>query len=139
MYDFNHSEDTGVENKDALLEALLIDASLHMDEEANKTYLESAGVKALVEAGVARKSTIVRLSKTDDYARRLTLAAIQKAKESNSPDWRKLRKAQKMKKMAIASIVKRYGVAVKKDVIKAQKALLKTDPMHYIRMPKITK
>lgn len=138
MLDFENREE-GIQDKDLLLETFLIDAVQHMDEETAQKFLESAGVKALQEAGAVRKGTIVRLSKADDYARRLTLAAIQKAKETNSPDWRKLKKAQAMKKTAIASIVKRYGNSVKRDVVKAQRALLKSDPMHYIRIPRASK
>lgn len=130
-------QEEGVMDKDALLERLFTDNILHMNEDAAAEYLKSPEVQALVEAGGVRKATIVRLSKQDDYARRITLAAIQKAKEANSPDWKKLKKAQAMKKLAIASIVKRYGVAVKRDVIKAQRLLLKADPMHYTRIPRI--
>lgn len=49
-----------------------------------------------------------------------------------------MKKAAAMKKLAISNIIKRYGNAVKRDVIKAQKALLKADPMHYVRLPKAT-
>lgn len=132
-------EEDGVRDKDALLETFIVDAVHHMDEESAKQFLESSSIDMLQEAGGIRKSTIVRLSKADDYARRITLAAIQKAKESNSPDWKKLKKAQAMKKLAIANIVKRYGNTVKRDVIKAQRALLKADPMHYVRIPKYNK
>lgn len=133
---YENYQDEGIQDKDLLLETFLIDACQHMDEDSCREFLETSEVKALVEAGAVRKGTIVRLSKADDYARRLTLAAIQKAKEDNSADWKKLKKAQAMKKAAIAAIVKRYGTMVKRDVVKAQRALLKNDPMHYIRVPR---
>ena len=38
-----------------------------------------------------------------------------------------------MKKTAIANIVKRYGNLVKRDVIKAQKAILKANPTYYTK------
>lgn len=137
MFDNKEQEPfDGIQDQAALFEAFFIDACKHMDESSLNDFLESDTVKALTEANAVRKSTIVRLSKEDDYARRLTVAAVQKAKEQNSPDWRKLKKATAMRKMALAAIVKRYGNFVKRDVIRAQKALLKADPMHYVRIPR---
>lgn len=124
-------EKDGVQNMEALFESMFIDLVNHMSGEEREQYLESAEVKALVEAGAVNRRTIVRLSRTDDYNRRITLAAMQKAKESNSADWKRLKKAHILKKTAIANIVKRYGNNVKRDVIKAQKAILKTNPRYY--------
>lgn len=127
--------DDGLQNPSALVELFIADEYYHMDDEAGKAMLESDEMKALEEAGVVKKRTLVRLSKQDDYTRRVTLAAVQKAKEANSPDWKKLRKAQAMRKTALANIVKRYGNAVKRDVVKAQRAIQKIDPGHYTRLP----
>ena len=121
----------GVQDMNALFESLFIDLVNHMDAEERDKYLESAKVQALVEAKALNRRTIVRLSKTDDYNRRIALAAIQKAKETNSADWKRLKKAHVLKKTAIANIIKRYGNSVKRDVIKAQKAILKTNPRYY--------
>ena len=123
----------GIENQQELFETMFIDQAMHMDDESRKEYLESAEVKALVEAKAVNRRTIVRLSRSDDYARRVTLAAMQKAKEQNTADWKKLKKAHWMKKTAIANIVKRYGNLVKRDVIKAQKAILKANPTYYTK------
>lgn len=127
--------DDGLQNPSALVELFIADEFYHMDDEAGKSMLESEDLKALEEAGVVKKRTLVRLSKQDDYTRRLTLAAVQKAKEANSPDWKKLRKAQAMRKMALANIVKRYANSVKRDVVKAQRAIQKIDPGHYTKLP----
>lgn len=127
--------DDGLQNPSALVELFIADEFYHMDDEAGKAMLESEDLKALEEAGVVKKRTLVRLSKQDDYTRRLTLAAVQKAKEANSPDWKKLRKAQAMRKMALANIVKRYANSVKRDVVKAQRAIQKIDPGHYTKLP----
>lgn len=132
MFD-QEKRDAGLQNPDALIESFIVDNFLHMDSESQKEFLESAELNSLVEAGQVKKRTIVRLSKKDDYTRRLTLGAIQRAKESNSPDWKRLRKAQAMKKAAIAAILKRYGNTVKRDVVKAQRAVQKLDPTHYVK------
>lgn len=132
MFD-QQNGDTGLQHPEALIESFIVDSFLHMDSEAQKEFLESAELQSLVEAGQVRKRTIVRLSKKDDYARRLTLGAIQRAKEANSPDWKRLRKAQAMKKAAIAAILKRYSNSVKRDVVKAQRAVQKLDPTHYVK------
>lgn len=127
------TQESGVQDAAALFESVFVDYVNHMDDEERKQYLESDEVKALEEANVVGRRTIVRLSKQDDYNRRITLAAMQKAKEQNSADWKRLKKAHMLKKLAIANIVKRYGNNVKRDVVKAQKAILKTNPRYYTK------
>ena len=129
----NEAMDSGLDQQ-ALFETLFIDYVNHMDDATRKEFLESAEVKALVEAkdGVARR-TIVRLSKQDDYNRRIALAAMEKAKQANSPEWKKLKKAQRIRKAMIAAIVKKYGLQVKRNVITAQKALVKADSRYYTK------
>ena len=125
------TQEAGIKDATALFESFFVDYVNHMDDEERKQYLESDEVNALVEAKAIGRRTIVRLSKQDDYNRRITLAAMQKAKEQNSTDWKRLKKAHMLKKLAIANIVKRYGNNVKRDVVKAQKAILKTNPRYY--------
>ena len=129
----NEAMDSGLDQQ-ALFETLFIDYVNHMDDATRKEFLESAEVKALVEAkdGVARR-TIVRLSKQDDYNRRIALAAIEQAKANNSPEWKKLKKAQRIRKAMIAAIVKKYGLRVKSQVLKTQKALIKADSRYYTK------
>lgn len=127
------TQESGVQDAAALFESVFVDYVNHMDDEERKQYLESEEVRALEEAKVIGRRTIVRLSKQDDYNRRITLAAMQKAKEQNSADWKRLKKAHMLKKLAIANIVKRYGNNVKRDVVKAQKAILKTNPRYYTK------
>jgi len=135
-YSADVNNENSIEDKAALFETLFIDYANHMDDETRKEFLESAEVKALCEAenetGVNRR-TIIRLSKQDDFNRRITLAAMAKAKEINSPEWKKLKKAQRIRKACIAAIVKKYGLAVKRDVLKAQKSLIKADSRYYTR------
>lgn len=127
------TQESGVQDARALFESVFVDYVNHMDDEERKQYLESEEVRALEEANAIGRRTIVRLSKQDDYNRRITLAAMQKAKEQNSADWKRLKKAHMLKKLAIANIVKRYGNNVKRDVVKAQKAILKTNPRYYTK------
>jgi len=130
---YNAESDSGLDQS-ALFETLFVDYVNHMNDDERKEFLESAEVKALMEAnGGVKRRTIVRLSKQDDYNRRITLAAMEKAKQMNSADWKRLKKAQKMRKACIAAIVKKYGLSVKKDVIKAQKALIKADSRYYTK------
>ena len=73
--------DSGLDQS-ALFETLFIDYVNHMNDDERKEFLESAEVKALTEAnGGVNRRTIVRLSKQDDYNRRITLAAMEKAKQ----------------------------------------------------------
>jgi hypothetical protein len=128
-----HANEQGVENKDELTERIFESAVAAMDDATRKDYLESDEVKNIVEAGVIGRKTIVRLSKKDDLSRRIKLAAFQKAKETNAPEWKALKKNRVQERRLIGKIMQRYGNAVKKDAINSQKALLKLTPNAFTR------
>lgn len=59
-------------------------------EEAQKTFIESAEVQALVEARKMSKKTFVRLNKNDDFTRRAHLASLILARNAGDPLFKKL-------------------------------------------------
>jgi hypothetical protein len=127
-----HAEE-GVQDFDSYLERVFESVVSVMPDETRIPYLESDEVKSLVEAGVIGRKTIVRLSKKDDLSRRIKLAAFQKAKETNAPEWKALKKNRIIERKLIGKIMQRYGNAVKKDAINSQKKLLKLSPTAFTK------
>ena len=86
-------------NSDALFEAFLIDDIMRGSSDDIKNFCESEEAQILVEKQVLNKPTIHRMSKADDYKRRVKLASYQLAKDANDPLWTRLVKYQKLKKL----------------------------------------
>ena len=106
-------------------ESLLYDDIAHGTEEQIKEFCESDAAKVLVERGVLKKGTLMRLSRTDDEKRREKLMAYQLAKEAKDPLWKKLAKNRVQEKKLIAAIMKKYGAKARKLAKTAQKEYIK--------------
>ena len=106
-------------------EALLYDDIAHGTEEQIKEFCNSDAANVLVERGVLKKGTLMRLSKTDDEKRREKLMAYQLAKEAKDPLWKKLAKNRVQEKKLIAQIMKKYGPKARKLAKAAQKEYIK--------------
>lgn len=116
-----------------LMESFFSQTVAMMNEDERKQYLESDEVKALEEAGVVGKKTIVRLTKMDDLTRRIKIAAFQKAKDDGDPNWELLRKNRIKERELIGKIMNKYAMRVKKDAVVAQRSLLKVTPNAFTR------
>lgn len=128
--DRQNVEHTGsvISDMDSLLESFIYADLSSMDENSIKEFLNSDQCKALQEANLIGRKTIVRLSRADDIQKRIALAALQKAKEDGDPNYIALKKVQ-AKRMALKSkILQKYGNRVKNDAIKAQRALIRINP-----------
>ena len=77
---------------DEILEVPALENMAYFDggEEAQKAYMESSEVQALVEARKMSKKTFVRLNKNDDFTRRAHLASLILARNANDPLFKKL-------------------------------------------------
>jgi hypothetical protein len=122
-----------IEDANALIEAFIYDTITSQGEELTKQFLESEECKALEEAGVLGKKTIVRMTKVDDLSRRIKLAALQKAKEDRDPNYLMLKKVIAKKKDLSSKIMSKYASRVKNDAIKSQRALMKISPSYFTR------
>jgi hypothetical protein len=127
------NEESGVADQNALMEKIFEQEVAMMTEDQRTEYLGSDEVKALEEAGVIGKKTIVRLSKMDDLTRRVKIAAFQKAKEDGDANWEALRKNRIKERDLIGKIMNKYATRVKKDAVVAQKSLLKLTPNAFTR------
>ena len=121
-------EDDGIQNMNAVLEQYLTDMVMKMSDAVREQYLQSDEFKALCEAGVVGRRSIVKFNRNDDLTRRIHLAAIQKARESGDADWEALRKNRVQEKKLLDKIYKKYANKVRGDAVKAQRRLIKLSP-----------
>ena len=116
------------------LEACIVDEVSHLSDEKIQEFCQSPEAEALVEAGVMRKKTLVRLSKKDDFSRRRTMAAFTIAREKKDPLWSKLAKNRVQERKLIGEIVKKYGGKADKVAKAGQKEYLKQKmPLSFMR------
>ena len=116
------------------LEACIVDEVSHLSDEKIQEFCQSPEAEALVEAGVMRKKTLVRLSKKDDFSRRRTMAAFTIAREKKDPLWSKLVKNRVQERKLIGEIVKKYGGKADKVAKVGQKEYLKQKmPLSFMR------
>ena len=116
------------------LEACIVDEVSHLSDEKIQEFCQSPEAQALVEAGVMRKKTLVRLSKKDDFSRRRTMAAFTIARDKKDPLWSKLVKNRVQERKLIGEIVKKYGGKADKVAKAGQKEYLKQKmPLSFMR------
>lgn len=111
---------------DTILEMFIADDVSRGTSEQIKEFCESEQAKILVERGVLRKPTLVRLSKKDDEKRRVKLIAYQLAKDAKDPEWTKLQKYQTLRKECIEKIMRKYGNNAQRMARIAQKNYIRT-------------
>lgn len=114
----------------ALVEKFLYDDISRGTEEQIKEFCTSSTATALLEKGVFKKPTLMRLGKADDLKRREKLTAFELAKQAKDPLWTQLVKNRKKEKELISKIMKKYGTKsariakiAQKDYIKAAKSV----------------
>lgn len=117
-----------------LLESYIVDEVSHLTDEQIQEFCKSDEAQALVEAGVMRKKTLVRLSKKDDFSRRRTMAAFAIARAKNDPSWIKLVKNRVQERKLIGDIVRKYGGKADKKAKLGQREYLKQKmPLSFMR------
>ena len=109
-----------------LQEAFLTDDLSRLPSEQLKEFCESEEANALVEANVLRKPTLVRLSKKDDFTRRVKIAAFEICKEENPTLWKKLAENRVKEKKLINQIMTLYRARAIKRAKAEQTQYIKT-------------
>lgn len=89
-------------------------------EEAQKSFVESAEVQALVEARKMSKKTFVRLNKGDDFTRRAHLASLILARNAKDPLFNKLALNRVRERQLRSAIFKKYESKAKLVAKKSQ-------------------
>ena len=106
-------------------------------EEAQKSFVESAEVQALVEARKMSKKTFVRLNKNDDFTRRAHLASLILARNAKDPLFNKLALNRVRERQLRAAIFKKYEAKSKQVAKKSQVQHIK-NMKKMPSLPKIT-
>ena len=95
-------------------------------EDAQKAFVESAEVQALMEARKMSKKTFVRLGKNDDLTRRAHLASLILARNNNDPLFKKLALNRVNERKLRNMIFKKYENKAKIVAKKSQAQHIKT-------------
>ena len=119
-------EDTAQSIVEATAESYLYNELAKLDDEARKEFVESAEAEALLEKAVLNKKTMIRLSRQDDMARRVKIAAYQLAKDKKDPLWTKLVLNRVKERQLIAKIVQKYHNAAVKLAKVGQREFIKS-------------
>jgi hypothetical protein len=131
-FDEGYEEEEGEPlDTESLVEAFMIDEIGRMSDEQRKAYIESTEFHNLCEAGViseAGMKNIFRLNRESDLNRRVSVAAIEKARANGDVLYNQLEKAMKMRHAALDKIYTKYARQVKKSAMDAQKKMLKINP-----------
>ena len=126
-----------------IMEAFIVDDVIKMDSDSIKVWCESDEAKALVEANVLRKPTMMRLSKADDEKRRAKIVAYRLAKEANDPLYRKLIKYRTYWKQTSNKIMEKYGNKANRLAKKGQQEYIRNYSKNVktgkVVEPKVTK
>lgn len=112
-------------NRDELLESFIYDEISRLSDEKRQEFVNSEAAQAMVEAGLIGKKTLVRLSKNDDLERRMGMAALQLAKDSNDILFDQLTKVRMKERELLDKINKKYEVKAAKAAKAGQKEYLK--------------
>lgn len=124
---FNESSQMSETSMKALIESFLLDDLSRLNEVQIAEFCAPGGAgEALVEAKVLGKNTMVRLSKTDDLERRITMTAMQMARDNNDPLFEKLALNRVKEKELLQKIRGKYGMKAEKEAKIAQKEYIKT-------------
>ena len=110
-----------------LQEAYIYDELSRLSDEKRKEFLESEQCKSMQEAGLIGRKTLVRLSKSDDMERRITMAAMQLAKDHNDVLWDKLAANRVRERDLLNKITTKYGAKAQRIARMGQKEYLKTN------------
>lgn len=124
------SESAGImsdERIQELVEMFLVDDLSRLNDTQLAEFCAPNGVgEALCEAKILGKKTLVRLSRQDDLDRRITMIAMNMAKENNDGNFDKLAANRVKEKELLAKIVGRWGMKAEKEAKIAQKEYIKT-------------
>lgn len=115
------------ERLNTLVEMFLVDDLSRLNENQLAEFCAPGGAgEALCEAKVLGKRTMVRLSKTDDLERRITMVSMQLAKDAGDSLFDKLALNRVKEKELLQKIRTKYGMKAEKEARVAQKEYITT-------------
>lgn len=113
------------EQLNEFVQLIAADEATRLPEEQIQQLLESGEFEALQEKQVLNKKTMMRLSKADDFKRRVKLISYKLAKDAKNPHWGKMMTWRDKWKGERDEILKIYGKKAEKIAKLAQKEYIK--------------
>ena len=107
------------------VQLIAADEATRLPEEKIQQLLESGEFQALQEKQVINNKTMMRLSKADDFKRRVKLIAYKLAKDAKNPHWGKMMTWRGKWKGERDEILKIFGKKAEKIARLAQKEYIK--------------
>lgn len=123
---YDGAQNSEIQNVDAFNEACIISELAAMSEEDRNAVMNSDSYHLLEQKGLIGKKTRVRLSKSDDLARREVMAAIQLAREANDTLFDKLSLNRVKERELLKQIKTKYGARAKRAAVIGQRDYIKT-------------
>lgn len=122
--------DENLKHPDQLMESFIIDELSYLPPEKLREFCEPGGVadQLITEGKLRSKNTIVKMSKKDDYSRRVAMTCMQLAKDNKDPNWNKLVLAQQKKNKYKEAIIKRWSSKAERIAKKSQNEFLHGGP-----------
>lgn len=136
IYSLNEDANTnaGIQDERALQEAFIFDELCKLSDAEVQAFIESDEAKSMLEAGILTKKTLVRLTKQDDLSRRMTMAAMQFAKEADDPLYHQLKKVHIKERELRNKINNKYSSKSQRVAKIGQKEYLKgKTPLAFMR------
>lgn len=134
IFDTNSFIENDIMNKNELLENYIYDELSRLPDERRKEFLDSQESKVMMEAGLISKKTLIKLSKEDDLSRRIKMACLQIAKDSDDHLYSELVKVRIKEKELLDKITNKYTNKAVKTAKMGQKDFLKNKmPVGFMR------
>lgn len=114
-------------------EQVFLDEALRLSDADRAAILESEEFAMLEQKGLVGRRTRVSLSKADDLERRIGMASIQMAKETNDILYTQLVKNRVKERALLAKIDKKYRNKALRIAKADQKEYLKTMPIGIVK------
>lgn len=124
-----NTDDEGItltnEELQEYVQLIAADETTRLPEEKIQQLLESGEFQALQEKQIINNKTMMRLSKADDFKRRVKLIAYKLAKDAKNPHWGKMMTWRGKWKGERDEILKIFGKKAEKIARLAQKEYIK--------------
>ena len=124
-----NTDDEGItltnEELQEYVQLIAADEATRLPEEKIQQLLESGEFQALQEKQIINNKTMMRLSKADDFKRRVKLIAYKLAKDAKNPHWGKMMTWRGKWKGERDEILKIFGKKAEKIARLAQKEYIK--------------
>jgi hypothetical protein len=127
-----------LQNPNELAEAMILDELSFLTDDQKEEFAVSEVCTELIEEGLLKRQSVVRLTRNDDLSRRMKLAAFQLAKERQDPLWSMLVKNRVKERALIGKIMQKYRGQAGKAAKVSQKTYIKGKlPLSMLRPTKM--